>query len=107
MNYLEKIIPQTLGLYNTFFTQMILVGKCNECKNLGIPPHLDEDDIISRIITLGSSNDGGDTNYYDGLKNNMFEVKYFWFCLNINSYRLDIITKFTMVFVLGLTIELN
>ena len=53
---------------------MVIVGNCNESKN-GIPPYLDEDDIISCIITSGSPNNGGDTNYYDGFNKNMFEVK--------------------------------
>ena len=53
---------------------MVIVGKCNET-NIGIPPHLHEDDKISCIITLGSSNNGGDTDYHDGLKNNIFGVK--------------------------------
>ena len=41
---------------------MVIVGKCNET-NIGIPPHLDEDAMISCIITLGSPNNGDDTNY--------------------------------------------
>ena len=53
---------------------MVIVGKCNET-NIGIPPHLDEDDIVSCIITLGSPNNDSDANYYDGLKNNMFEAE--------------------------------
>ena len=76
MNYLEKIIPQLLRLCYTFFTQMVIVGKCNE-SNIGIPPHLDEDDIISCIVTLYSPNNGGDTDYYEGLKIKMFGVKQF------------------------------
>ena len=48
-----------------------MVGKFNKVNN-GIPPHLDEDDIISCIITLGSPNNGGDTDYYDGINNKMF-----------------------------------
>ena len=48
---------------------MVIIGKCNEA-NTGIPPHLDEHDIISYIITLGSPNNSSDTNYYDCLKNN-------------------------------------
>ena len=63
-----------MRLCNTFFTQMVIVEKCNET-NIGIPPHLDDDDIISCIITLGSPNNGGDTDYYDGLKNNRFRIK--------------------------------
>ena len=31
--------------------------------------------IISCIIALGSRNNGGDTDYYDGINNNMFGVK--------------------------------
>ena len=53
---------------------MVIVGNCNET-NIGILPHLDEDDIISCIITLGSPNNGNDTDCYDGLKNNMFWTK--------------------------------
>ena len=53
---------------------MVIVEKLNEI-NSGIPPHLDEDDIISCIITLGSPNNGGDTDYYDGINNNMFGDK--------------------------------
>ena len=53
---------------------MVIVGKWNET-NIGIHPHLDDDDIISCIITLGSPNNGGDTDYYDGLKNNRFRIK--------------------------------
>ena len=74
MNYSEKVIPQSLRLCNTFFTQMVIVGKCNEINN-GKPPHLDEDDIISCVITLRSPNNGGDTDYYDGINNIMFGVK--------------------------------
>ena len=71
MNYLEKVIPQSLILCNTF---MAIVGKYTE-SNIGLPPHLDEGDRISYIITLGSPNNGGDTDYYAGLKNNTFGVK--------------------------------
>ena len=53
---------------------MVIVGKHNEI-DIGIPPHLDEDDIILCIIILGSPNTGCDTSYYDGMKNNMFGVK--------------------------------
>ena len=51
-----------MWLCNNFFTQ---VGKLNGINN-GIPPHLNKDDVISYIITLGSPNNGGDTDYYDG-----------------------------------------
>ena len=43
--------------------------------NNGIPPNLDEDNIISCIVTLGSPINGDDTNYYDGLNNNWFRAK--------------------------------
>ena len=59
MNYSEKAVLQTLRLCNTLFTVMVIVRKCNEINN-GRPPHLDEDDNISCIITLGSPNNGGD-----------------------------------------------
>ena len=71
MKYLEKVIPQSLILCNTF---LVIVGKYTE-SIIGIPLPLDEDDRISYIITLGSPNNGGDTDYYDGLKNNRFRIK--------------------------------
>ena len=46
---------------------MVIIGKSNKT-NIGILPHLDEDDVISCIITLGSLNNGS-------VKNNLFEVK--------------------------------
>ena len=64
MNYSEKAIPQSFRLYDAFLSHMVIVGKRN-----------DEDDIISCIIALGLPNNGGHTNYNDGLKNNMFGVK--------------------------------
>ena len=50
MNYSAKVIPQLLRLCNTFFTQMVIVEKYNKT-NIVIPPHLDEDHVISCIIT--------------------------------------------------------
>ena len=71
INFSEKVTPQSLRLCNTSFTQMNIVGKFNEINNR-IPPHLDEDDIIPCIVTLRSPNNGGDTDDYDGINNNMF-----------------------------------
>ena len=87
--FLQKVIPQSLRLCNTFFIQMVIAGKFNDINN-GIPPHLDEDDIISCIITLGSPNNGGNTDYYDGINKNMFGDKLIRFHLNIANYKLDV-----------------
>ena len=83
-----------------------MVGKFNKVNN-GIPPHLDEDDIISCIITSGSPNNDGDTNYCNGFKTKYLELNKFWFSLNIADYKLDVTAKFIWVFVLGVEIELH
>ena len=56
---------------------MVIVGKGNEINN-AITPHLDEDDIISYILTLGSPIYGGETDYYDGLKKVCLGLNNFW-----------------------------
>ena len=107
MNYSEKVIPQSLRLCVTFFTQMVIAGKCNDISNNRMPPHIDVDDIISYIITLDSPKSGGDTDYCDGISNNMFGVKNYRFRLHIANDKLDVITKFVMACVLGMAIEFH
>ena len=60
-----------MRLGNIFFTQLVIVGDINQNDNQ-ILPHFDEEDIISCIITLGESRQGGETIYYNGKKRNSF-----------------------------------
>ena len=76
----------------------------NEMNN-EIPPHLDEEDILSCIVTLGSPINGGDTNYYDGFKSNRFGAKKFRYHLNIINYKFGVIGQFVMVFILEMVTE--
>ena len=61
-----------MKLGDRFFTQLFIVGKLNEMDN-EIPPHWDEEDILSCILTLDSPINGD----YDILKNNRFGAKIF------------------------------
>ena len=103
MNFSEEVIPQSLRLCNTFFTQMVIVGKCNEINN-GIPSHSDEDDLISCIITLGSPNNGNDTDYYDGINNNIFMDKNILVPFKHRQLQI-VITKSIIACVHGMAIE--
>ena len=69
INFAEKKIPQSLRLGETFFTQLVIVGDMKQNQN-EILAHFDEEDIISCIITLGESRQGGETIYYNGIKKN-------------------------------------
>ena len=62
----KKLIPPCLRICNTFFTQMIMVGSPNE--NSGqIPAHLDNDDHITALVSIGDNEMyGGSTCYYEG-----------------------------------------
>ena len=62
------IIPSCLRICNSFFTQMIILcsKKGKDC--CVIPTHIDEDDVVNAILTLGDiSNGEGSTVYYDGI----------------------------------------
>ena len=63
----NTIIPASLRICETFFTQMIIVGHpAAVCGN--IPIHLDKDDIITALLSIGDTDvDGGSTNYYEKL----------------------------------------
>ena len=66
INYSKAMLPPCLRICNTFFTQMIMVGSSHTI-NGDIPLHLDKDDHITALLSLGSSHieDGGETLYIE------------------------------------------
>ena len=62
-----------MHICNTFFTQMIMVGSPNE--NQGqIPAHLDHDDYITALVSIGDNDMyGGSTCYYEGQSLNKYK----------------------------------
>ena len=70
INFAENRIPQSLRLGQTFFTQLVIVGDMIQNENQ-ILSHFDEEDIISCIVTLGDLRTGGETIYYNGIKQNV------------------------------------
>ena len=71
--FCKKHIPLCLRICNTFFTQMIMVGRFN-CNKGFIPFHVDSDDFITALFSVGGSTkiDGGSTFY---LQKSVFEGK--------------------------------
>ena len=72
----KKHIPPCLRICNTLFTQMILVGSYDVSSGY-IPPHYDDDDYITALVSLGNSRkvSGGDTFYAEVKKDGMLLVK--------------------------------
>ena len=72
----KNLIPLCLRIYDTFFTQMIIVGSSNE--NHGqIPAHLDHDDYITALVSIGDKDMyGGSTCYYDGQSLNEYKKRH-------------------------------
>ena len=54
IEFCKNNVPPCLRICNTFFTQMILVGS-SHCCNGHIPLHLDENDHITALLSLSSS----------------------------------------------------
>ena len=68
IKYIEDNIPSSLRICGTIFTQMVLVGENNISSDM--PLHLDKQDLLSCILTLGDVKSGGATQYYSGDKVN-------------------------------------
>lgn len=68
IKYIEDNIPSSLRICDTIFTQMVLVGENNISSDM--PLHLDKQDLLSCILTLGDVKSGGATQYYSGKKVN-------------------------------------
>ena len=61
------LIPSCLQICEYMFTQMILLQSNTEYSSGSIPAHIDEDNHVNAILTLGNiSVGGGSTVYYDG-----------------------------------------
>ena len=68
----QKNIPSCLRICNTFFTQMIVVGGLTSTYG-DIPIHLDKDDCITALVSMGTDNViSGDTNYYEKIDKERF-----------------------------------
>ena len=62
-------IPRYLCICDTFFNRFVLVG--NDASDGKIPPHLDNNDHINDIVSVGDCNiSGGETQYNDGITRN-------------------------------------
>ena len=63
---LSKIkIPPELRIGDSFFTHMTFMGTME--KGSEVPIHLDEKDIVTALFHFGSVEEGGSTEYFDGL----------------------------------------
>ena len=63
----KKIIPKSLRICDSFFTQMIILRIDEKEKEHNIPIHIDTDDYVNAILTLGDiSEKDGNTVYYNG-----------------------------------------
>ena len=71
LNYIKKEIHPTLRIANSCFTQMVVIQQILLKDQIGNPSgikeHIDEDDFLTCIVTLGGVMQGGNTNYYDGV----------------------------------------
>ena len=68
----KDLVPESLRMSGTFFTHSTVIGTFNEL-NAHIPPHFDENDVISVIFHAGKVKEGGETLYYNGS-----EKKKYW-----------------------------
>ena len=59
---IKKLIPQELRIGGTFLTGLSLVGDTSNGHN---HPHLDNNDYVSLIVSVGHTVRGGDTQYYN------------------------------------------
>ena len=60
----KNSVPASLRICNTFFTQMIIVG-CFKSEGGFIPLHLDNDDHVTSLLSLGQDvEESGGRTYY-------------------------------------------
>ena len=63
----KDIIPKSLRLADNCFTHSTVISTFDEV-NAQIPPHFDENDVISVIFHAGRVKEGGETLYYNGFE---------------------------------------
>jgi hypothetical protein len=67
INQANKLIPSCLRICDTMFTQMIVLQTNSKDNSGSIPVHIENDDHVNAILTLGDiAVGGGSTVYYDG-----------------------------------------
>ena len=64
IDFIEREVPKSLRICNTFFTQMVMCSDINVDSYMS--KHLDEKDLITSFITFGKVKTGGKTRYYTG-----------------------------------------
>ena len=71
INFVKSNIHSTLRICDSCFTQMVILWSPNEEANSlntsGMKEHIDIDDCLTCILTLGDVEYGGNTNYYNGI----------------------------------------
>jgi hypothetical protein len=71
----KNLIPSCLRICDTFFTKMIVVGGF-DINSGDIPLHVDYEDHITALLSIGSPTvKGGGTLYYQNLNDDTFELK--------------------------------
>ena len=64
IDFIEREVPKSLRICDTFFTQMIMCSDVNVSSYMG--KHIDEKDLITSFVTFGKVITGGKTRYYTG-----------------------------------------
>ena len=67
IQFVKEHIPSELRVCGSIFTQGVVVGDATSTNKNGIHPHLDSNDVLSCVITLGNVDEGGSTVFYSGL----------------------------------------
>lgn len=70
IRFVKKHVPSELRLCGSIFTQGVVIGDTTSINKNGIHPHLDSNDELSCVITLGNVDQGGSTVFYSGLSEN-------------------------------------
>ena len=69
---MQKNIPSSLRICDSFFTQMIILSDDEKEREQKIRIHIDSDDYVNAILTLGDiSEKDGNTIYYNGTHKKM------------------------------------
>ena len=86
----KQKIPTSLRICNTLFTQMVIVGWLDDYRVNG--NHIDQEDLISCILTIGDNNIQGEKHSTLMIMDHYRKKLHF----NMEIYKLDIMTKYYM-----------
>ena len=81
----KTIVPSNLRLAGTFFTHCTVIGTF-ESIDAEIPPHFDENDLISVVFHADRVREGGDTLYFDGVKKQKVGQKFYSIPFNCKAW---------------------